>query len=297
VKSCRNASAIGVALLGISAASGSIGACHEPETPPVPPLTTAQPSAAPSPPAVPSGGSATPPSYGLADAGGELAASVNGPAIGSDALAIAFVDSTATVPVATGRACQRVFVIAAKGIVVAGTDTLRAGDVAVITYPDKPVDVKVTGLGVTVVEPLDCAKVGGAGGGSPTPAKTVVRGKDAPELKWAGGAIRAHLDVGTKISPELYLGRLEIGAPVLEHEHATSIETLIVLEGSGTLTIDGQEHRLGPRQVGTVPKKTKHACKPDPGSKLVTLQLYGPPGPEQRFIALAAAEKDAGAAK
>jgi hypothetical protein len=43
------------------------------------------------------------------------------------------------------------------------------------------------------------------------------------------------------------------------------------------------------------PKKVKHSYRFDPGSKLVAIQMYDPPGPEQRFVGLAAAEKDAGA--
>ena len=49
--------------------------------------------------------------------------------------------------------------------------------------------------------------------------------------------------------------------------------------------------------TGAVPPATKHAWKPDEGSTLVAIQLYTPPGPEQRFKALAAAAADAGAKK
>ena len=60
--------------------------------------------------------------------------------------------------------------------------------------------------------------------------------------------------------------------------------------------LDGTEGKLGPKQVVTVPPGAKHAWKPDPGSRLVAVQLYSPPGPEQRFVGLAAADKDAGTA-
>ena len=104
----------------------------------------------------------------------------------------------------------------------------------------------------------------------------------------------ARLDVGPKASPDLYLGRLEGTAAVAEHVHEKSWEVLAAIDAAGTFTLDGKEQRLGPRQVVFVPPNTKHAWKPDQGSKLVALQMYSPPGPEQRFIALAAAEKDAG---
>jgi quercetin dioxygenase-like cupin family protein len=106
--------------------------------------------------------------------------------------------------------------------------------------------------------------------------------------------MRAHLDVRETVSPDLYVGRLEGVAPVAEHDHPTSAETILAIEAAGTFTIDGKEARLGPRQIVHVPKGIKHSWKPDPGSKLVAIQLYDPPGPEQRFIALAAAAADAG---
>lgn len=43
------------------------------------------------------------------------------------------------------------------------------------------------------------------------------------------------------------------------------------------------------------PPDTKHEWRPDPGSTLRAVQIYTPRGPEQRFVALAAAETDAGA--
>jgi quercetin dioxygenase-like cupin family protein len=143
---------------------------------------------------------------------------------------------------------------------------------------------------VTVTQAFDCQPLG-----KPLAEKTIIRGNEAPELRWAGGAMRAHLDVGTKVSPELYLGRLEGTAPVPEHDHPASTETLVAVEAAGTYTVDGKEHRLGPKQIVTLPKGTKHSWRPDPGSRLVAIQIYDPPGPEQRFVTLAAAEKDAGA--
>jgi mannose-6-phosphate isomerase-like protein (cupin superfamily) len=106
----------------------------------------------------------------------------------------------------------------------------------------------------------------------------------------------ARLDVASKVSPELYLGRLEGTAPVSEHMHASSWEILAAVEANGVFSLEGTEGRLAARQVVVVPPGAKHAWKPEPGSKLVAVQMYSPPGPEQRFVALAAADKDAGAA-
>src|SRR5262249_9524979 len=156
-----------------------------------------------------------------------------------------------------------------------------------------------TGLAVGVVkEPA----VGCNSLARPAATKSIIHGKDTPEAKWAGGTMSAHLDfVGKAPGPELYLGRLTGTAGVPEHDHPTSSDTLIAMGASGTYTRDGQEHRLGARQLAVIPRGAKHAWKPDPGSKLVALQMYDPPGPEQRFVALAAADAakaaDAGAPK
>ena len=111
----------------------------------------------------------------------------------------------------------------------------------------------------------------------------------------------AHLDVtrASALAPELYLGRLEGTAAVAEHSHAEAWEILATVDAKGTLVLDGTEGPVGPRQIVIIPPGTKHAYQPSPGSKLVAVQMYAPPGPEQRFVALAAAAhdvKDAGLA-
>jgi mannose-6-phosphate isomerase-like protein (cupin superfamily) len=280
MRACRTAS---IVLFGALFVSGAVGACREPEPPSVPPLTTAQPTAS-----VVAAPASAAPAVETSDAG---SASTVAPATpGTPTIEIVDASKTLTPP-----PCSRLFVAAAKGMVAVDADTLRAGDVVVVSRPDHPAQLKVNGLAVVVVKPLDCS------GGKLPPTKTLVRAKDTPELRWAGGKMSAHLDVGTKVSPEIYLGRLEGTAPVAEHDHPTSDELLAVIEGSGTQTLAGEARRIGPRQVVVIPKKTKHSYVPDPGSKLVAIQMYDPPGPEQRFIGLAAAEaqkdqsKDAGA--
>ncbi len=118
----------------------------------------------------------------------------------------------------------------------------------------------------------------------------IVRTGRTPRPTWAKGAMSAWLDVDATRSPGLYLGRLEGTSAVPEHVHERSWELLAAVEGAGTFTLDGAPARLGPRQVVVVPAGTRHAWTPDPGSKLVAVQLYWPPGPEQRFVELANAE-------
>jgi quercetin dioxygenase-like cupin family protein len=274
---CRTASLVASAALLVA---GSIAACRDAATPSVPPVTSAHPTASTpvlSGPAVdpkPTGGPAAAPSE--VDAGGSK-------------LPVAlFIEGAKKVE---APVCSRLVFAALKGTVsVHGSkgapDNLAAGDVLVITHPSEPLDVNAPGLAAQVMQDLACEAA--------RPAKMLVRAKDVPEIKWAKGAMRAQLLV-TKDSPELYVGRLEGTAPVVEHDHPTSNETLITLEAAGTMVVDGKESRLGPRQIVQVPKGTKHAWRPDPGTKLVAVQIYDPPGPEQRFVGLAAADRDAGA--
>lgn len=188
----------------------------------------------------------------------------------------------------TAPPCSRLFVAAAEGKVIAAKDVLDAGDVMIVTYPDEMI-LDVEGLALRVILPLSCRFRD-----KPGPEVAFRRAGQAPELTWARGEMHAHLDVSDDISPELYLGRLSGTAPVAEHRHAHEVEILAAVEASGTFTLAGAPRRLGARQIVTVPKDTPHSWTPDPGSKLVAWQMYLPPGPERRFVALDAAEKDAG---
>jgi quercetin dioxygenase-like cupin family protein len=268
VRACRTASIFAFGALFVAF---GIGACREPAPVTVPPLTTAHPSASVL-------ASDLPASELKGDAGAPTP-------LRAGRTSFAWIEGTKKLE---PEICSRLFIVAAKGTVKVGNDSLASGDTLVILHPE-PVEVKVTGLALSVTETFSCAVLS-----RPEIVKTIIRGKDVPELRWAGGAMRAHLDVGTKVSPEVYLGRLEGTASVPEHDHPTSNETIAAIEAAGTFTVNGTEHRLGPRQIVTVPKGTKHSYRPDPGSKLVAIQIYDPPGPEQRFVALAAAEKDAG---
>lgn len=277
MKSCAVGSSIGGLALAVVLA---IGACRStPSRVDVPPVTSAAPNAA-----VPLM------SDGPKDAAVEAAVPVEPPAV---------------VPSATNEAapkaslhetpfrledgvCERAIVAVAKGSFSVAGETLAAGDVLVVADPEGS-EVKGSGLAVEarVRIPTCVAKA------RPAPERTVIRANVAPKLEWAGGKMSARLDVSTKASPEIYLGRLEGTGAVAEHVHAGSWEVLAAIDAAGTFTLDGKDQRLGPRQVVFVPPNTKHAWKPDPGSKLVAIQMYSPPGPEQRFVALAAAEKDA----
>jgi mannose-6-phosphate isomerase-like protein (cupin superfamily) len=283
VKPCAIGGAIGGIPLAIILA---MGACHSTPTPAnIPPVTTAHPNGdvpiASDGPKDASAGSA------LVDAAGDAYLSAaDAPETWKPKAA--FHDTPYRIE---DGACERVLVAVAKGSFTIANEKLEPGDVIAFMHPE-PTEVKTAGQGLVLEAriPIRSCVVKTR----PAPEKTVIRAKTAPKLEWAGGKMSARLDVGPKVSPDLYLGRLEGTGGVAEHVHAGSWEVLAAIDAAGTFTLDGKDQRLGARQVVFVPPNTKHSWRPDAGSKLVALQMYSPPGPEQRFIALAAAEKDAG---
>jgi quercetin dioxygenase-like cupin family protein len=199
-----------------------------------------------------------------------------------------FVDVAGAAPYAI-KGCEELLVALVSGAAAAGGDKLGAGDVLVASGAG---EVALNGSGLAVIVTVDAPAC--PSGGARALTKKVVRASSAPDLAFAGGKMHARLDVEKELSPNAYMGRLSGSAPVAEHTHPDSWEIVCAVDAAGTFTLDGKEQRLGPRQIVVVPPATKHAWKPDPGSTLVAIQLYAPPGPEQRFKALAAAPKDGG---
>jgi len=291
VKACRTASIAATAAL---LAASAIAACHDMAPLEVPPVTSARPEGSPL---------LGPAGVSLSTEGGTAPYSALGPPLESPVKA-KFVDTPAKLEAGV---CERVLIAIVKGKVTALGETLATGDVLVLTNGE-PFEVKGAGTVVWAEDDLsDCVALS-----HPATVKTVIRGTTAPELKWAGGTMSAHLDVASSppstnapgapaprpavnASPELYLGRLEGTGSVPEHVHSGSWEILAAVEANGTFVLDGTEGRLAARQIVIIPPGAKHAWKPEPGSKLIAIQMYAPPGPEQRFLGLAAAEKDAGA--
>jgi quercetin dioxygenase-like cupin family protein len=71
------------------------------------------------------------------------------------------------------------------------------------------------------------------------------------------------------------------GATVPEHVHAKETELLYVLAGAGTMTIAGTQVPVTPTSTIQIPPNTKHAFTATEDVR--ALQIYTPPGPEQRF--------------
>lgn len=284
MKACRTASIVAAVPFGILL---GMGACRNERQPTeIPPLTTAKPQ---------SGGRIDPNAVAIPATGSHPAIAIAGEAAPVDpgaAPKVAFVDAAFKLD---DDFCAVVVVAVLKGKLTYANETVGEGDMLVVSAP-KASEVKLTGLAVKATTSRDCLAIQ-----KPPTESKVVRGAAAQKLTFAGGKMNAWLDFDSNSLPprdravqHFYFGRLEGTAPVAEHTHPTSWEVLAAVEAAGTFTLDGRASRLAPRQVVVVPPGTKHAWAPDPGSKLVAFQVYSPPGPEQRFIGLAAAEKDAG---
>lgn len=290
-------STLAAAVSSSLAALGALAACDPHAAPPeVPPPTSARPAG--STPVL--SGPVTSPRPSRPDAAGHPhdhalhGHMTPGPARVALSPGASFVKSGDTVEVGV---CVRV-VIAARGTLAAHVRDgasgvpprhaeLGPGDTLVVT---NAASITLQGEGTALAVRQDVAVC--AVDDMPPREVQLVKATAARELRWARGAMTAHHDVRT---PELYVGRLAGTAPVAEHEHATSIEVLAAFEGAGTFTLGGKEQRLVAPQIVVVPAGVRHAWKPDPGTTLVAVQTYAPPGPEERFLALDAAERDAGA--
>lgn len=134
-----------------------------------------------------------------------------------------------------------------------------------------------------------------------SPYRAVTRDLAAAEtLTWAGGAMHARIAFDGPSSPRASLELLFASddAPVAEHAHPGAWETLVALSAAGHLHLPAQ--RVGARDLAArdrtvtdgaivyVPADVRHAWAPDGTHPLVAVQVYSPPGPEQRFRALAA---------
>ena len=111
-----------------------------------------------------------------------------------------------------------------------------------------------------------------------------------PDLAWGGGAYHARLgfEDGSASLESLVASK---SAPVAQHVHDREWEILAILSGDGTLarTVGGREDDT-PIAAGTfasIAPGVPHAYRPAGTSPLVAVQLYLPPGPEQRFKKLA----------
>jgi mannose-6-phosphate isomerase-like protein (cupin superfamily) len=111
-----------------------------------------------------------------------------------------------------------------------------------------------------------------------------------PDLAWGGGAYHARIgfEDGSASVGSLMASK-NAGVPQNVHEHEWEI--LAILSGDGTLvrTVGGREETtpIAPGTFTSIAPGVPHAYRPAGTSPLVAVQLFLPPGPEQRFKKLA----------
>ena len=112
-----------------------------------------------------------------------------------------------------------------------------------------------------------------------------------PDLAWGGGAYHARIGFEDG-SASLGVLMASKNAPVRQNVHDHEWEILAILSGDGSLvrTVDGKEDAtaIAPGTFASIAPGTPHAYRPAGTSPLVAVQLFLPPGPEQRFKKLAA---------
>jgi mannose-6-phosphate isomerase-like protein (cupin superfamily) len=216
-----------------------------------------------------------------ASASASAFASASASASASAPVDATFLDLTATPAPIAVAACQSLFLSVARGKASALGETLAEGDTILARNVDA---VTVSGDGLALVaktttEPCEADRARSV---------RVARAHDRPGYSWAHGTMHADLDFEKDASPAVYFGRLTGTAAVPEHAHDGAWEILCAIDGAGTLVVAGAPQRLAPRGCVFIPPNAKHTWTPDAGSSLRGLQMYAPPGPEQRFKKLAA---------
>lgn len=124
---------------------------------------------------------------------------------------------------------------------------------------------------------------------SPHPRSAMVQVVDVAsrdDLSWAGGSAHARIvfDDG-RASLQLLLASPSSTLP--PHRHPTSWEQIGLFEVAGTFLHDGTPEPVSAGATLAIAPGVEHGFTPDGTSRMVGVQLYVPPGPEQRFRALA----------
>jgi mannose-6-phosphate isomerase-like protein (cupin superfamily) len=142
------------------------------------------------------------------------------------------------------------------------------------------------------------AKIAGAKGAPWTARPAPIASVDlaaAPDLAWGKGAYHARIGFSAEASPRASLGLLKMSedGAVLPHEHEKEWEHMAILQGEGDFVqgAAGSERTLH-ATAGTmfsVAPGTRHHWKSAGTRSFLGIQVYTPPGPEQRFKKLAAA--------
>ncbi|MBI5495357.1 MAG: cupin domain-containing protein [Deltaproteobacteria bacterium] len=118
----------------------------------------------------------------------------------------------------------------------------------------------------------------------------VVTGSGVAPLPVAAGkgTVKILLEQATGAPVSLSEMVLQPGAVVPEHAHEGAAEILYVVDGALDVTSGGKTTRAAAGDAVHVPPGVKHQAVVPPGKPVRLVQVYSPPGPEQRFRPAAA---------
>jgi len=108
---------------------------------------------------------------------------------------------------------------------------------------------------------------------------------------WGGGAYHARIALQEPPAAMSFL-MMSKNAPVAEHSHDKEWEYLAIVEGEGELVKKtGGKTAISGSTFASINPGNPHSFKPAGTKPTVAVQLYWPPGPEQRFKKLAEGSK------
>jgi mannose-6-phosphate isomerase-like protein (cupin superfamily) len=115
-------------------------------------------------------------------------------------------------------------------------------------------------------------------------------------VSWGGGAYHARLayEAGGEGNPPASMTFLQMSknAPVVEHTHDKEWEFLAIVDGEGELNKkSGGKTAINGSTFASINPGNAHSFKPAGTKPMVAIQMYWPPGPEQRFKKLAEGSK------
>lgn len=113
----------------------------------------------------------------------------------------------------------------------------------------------------------------------------VVPAATAPTYSVANGAGSVSLLLNASTGSPLAVDRLVLnkGAAVPPHRHEGSAEILVIVSGSVDMIINGAPVHAGAGDAVQIPAGVEHSATAV--EALDAVQIYTPPGPEQRFTA------------
>lgn len=70
---------------------------------------------------------------------------------------------------------------------------------------------------------------------------------------------------------------IDPGQQAKPHIHPTAVDIMVIVQGTGTATVDGEERRVGPGDVILNPPGTLHGIRNDGNERIVWLVIQSPP--------------------